>query len=159
MGTLRLESLSSEFQHCLLLPTRLPSPCEAVWRRWAGATGRLDCHLGPSGQEVAVGLLKGAQDRAAQGLHCGEALHVLVGQDGLPLLFTLGQCHIQWLGAHDTSIHLCHSLCRFFWRGKTHKAKSLAVVTLCHHLKARQDKGCWGWRRKLQGCAPLLPED
>ncbi|KAL0594932.1 hypothetical protein AAY473_035120 [Plecturocebus cupreus] len=51
------------------------------------------CHLGHGRQEVAGGLLKGAQEGVAQGPHGGEALHVLVGQDGLPLLFALGQCH------------------------------------------------------------------
>lgn len=115
-------------------------------------------HLGHSGEEVAGGLLQGAQEGAAQGPHSGEALNVLVGQDGFPLLFALGQSHIQWLGAHDAPIHLCHGLRRLFWRGKTHKAKPFAVATLCHHLKARQDKGCWGRGRKTPGTMlPSLP--
>lgn len=114
-------------------------------------------HLGRSGQEVAGRLLEGAQEGAAQGPHGGEALHVLVGQDGLPLLLALGQCHVQWLGPHDAPVHLCHGLRRLFWRGKTHKAKPFAVATLCHHLKARQDKGCWGWRRKTPGATLPTP--
>lgn len=115
-------------------------------------------HLGHGRQEVAGGLLEGAQEGATQGPHGGEALHVLVGQDGLPLLFALGQRHIQRLGANDAPVHLCHGLGRLFWRGKTHKAKPFAVATLCHHLKARQDKGCWGWRRKTPGAVhPSTP--
>lgn len=133
----------------LCLPAQ-PVPTGRVWLGWLWAGH----HLGHSRQEVAGRLLEGAQEGAAQGSHSGEALHVLVGQDGLPLLFALGQCHIQWLGTDDAPIHLCHGLCRLFWRGKTYKAKPLAVATLCHHLKARQDKGCWG-----KGRAPgaMLP--
>lgn len=51
---------------------------------WAGG------HLGHRGQEVVGRLLEGAQEGAAQGPQGGEALYVLVGQDGLPLLLALG---------------------------------------------------------------------
>ena len=150
---------------CLLSEFPAEAPWESLYasKAWICLLAiregrRAGSHLGHSGQEIADRLLEGAHDGAAQGPHGGEALHVLVGQDGLSLFLALGQRHIPWLGAHDAPIHLCHGLGRLFWRGKTHKAKPFAVATLCHHLKARQDKGCWGWRRKTPGVKfPSLP--
>ena len=114
-------------------------------------------HLGHGGQEVAGGLLEGAQEGDAQGPRAEALLHALVGQGGLPLLFALGQRHVQRLGAEDAPVHLGHGLCCLFWRGKTHKAKPFAVATLCHHLKARQDKGCWEGEGRLLGPVPPPP--
>lgn len=140
------------------MPEKLCLPALPGWCGKSVAGLRAGPHLGHSGQEVVGGLLEGAQEGATQGPHSGKTLHVLVSQDGLPLLFALSQGHVKRLGADDAPVHLCHGLRRLFWRGKTHKAKPFAVATLCHHLKARQDKGCWGWRSKAPGQNSPPPE-
>lgn len=93
----------------------------------------------------------------AQGPHGGEALHVLVGQDGLPLFLALGQCHVQWLGAHVRRSSVT-ALVASSGEEKHTKPNPL-LATLCHHLKARQDKGCWGVKKEDSWVKlPSLPQ-
>lgn len=69
-----------------------------------------------------------------QSSHPGNALHILVGEVGLPLLLPLCQGNIQWLGAHDAPIHFCYGFGGFLWRGKADEAKTFASTVFQHHL-------------------------
>ena len=109
----------------------------------------IDCtypNLGHSGHEVTTGGLELVDDGVGgQGPHAGDALHVLVGEVGLALLFALGQGHVEGLGAHDAPVHLRHSLGGLLRRGEADEAESLGAALLQHDLKHRDTRqtGCY----------------
>lgn len=95
----------------------------------------MEPHLWDGRQEVPCGRLEGAKERARQGPHGGQSLHILVGENRFSFLLSLSEGDVQRLGADDPSVHFCHGLGSLFWGGKTYKPKPFAVSTLCHHLK------------------------
>ena len=93
-------------------------------------------NLGHGGHEVATGGLELVDDGVGrQGPHAGDALHVLVGEVGLALLFALGQGHIEGLGAHDAAVHLGHGLGGLLRGGEADEAEPLGAALLQHDLK------------------------
>lgn len=94
---------------------------------------RYGCHEVARGR----GWLVGIDDWVWHRTHTGHALHVLVGQVGLTLLFALGQGHIQGLGGYNASIHFCHRFGGLLWGREADKAEAFASPTLHHDLRAK----------------------
>lgn len=95
-------------------------------------------HLRHGWHEVATGGLELVDDGVSRhGPHAGNALHVLVGEVGLALLFALGESHVERFGADDASVHLRHRLGGLFGGGEADKAEALGATLLQHHLRWR----------------------
>lgn len=88
---------------------------------------------------VVASLLVGIYDWTRHGPQGGEALHVLVGEDGFALLPPLSQRHVQRFGRHNPAVHLCHGFCRLLWRRETDKTEASALGSVCHHLGNREE--------------------
>lgn len=89
------------------------------------------CHEVARGGRRLVGIDDGVGDRA----HAGHPLHVLVGQVCLALLFALGQSHVQRLGGHDASVHLCHGFGGLLRGGEADETKAFAAAAFQHDLR------------------------
>lgn len=77
--------------------------------------------------------------------HCHDTDHPLlvpVCQVLLALFLALSQGHVKRLGAHDTAIHLRHSLGGLLGEGEGNKAKAFAAAALRHHLGADDCSEC-----------------
>lgn len=130
-----LQGVPRSAQPKLCFSARLPPCSRADMCPYARLPLGSRTHLRHGGQEIPWGGLERAQERARQGPHGGQSLHVLVGEDCFPLLFPLSEGHVERLCADNPPVHFCHSLGSLFWGGKTYKPKAFAAATFRHHLK------------------------
>ena len=71
------------------------------------------------------------------GGHVVHPLHVLSGEVSLPLLPSLGQCHVQRLAAQHLAVHGGHRLGGLVGRAEAHESESLRLLTVVHDLREK----------------------
>lgn len=109
-------------------------------------------YLWDSWHEIATGGLELIDDGISRhGSHASDALHVLVGEVGLALFFSLSESYVEGLRADDTTVHLSHGFGGLLRRGEADKAEALRATLLQHDLKHRR----MSWERPACVTVPL----